>query len=106
MKKVYEGFGFNSRISDQEEAKDKKSKTTGAIECTECGDIFYTKNINKENSAMACKCTNIKITLGKFFAPSPGKSEHYIMLYCKRPMTKIYQVMKDTLNPIQPYKEY
>ena len=106
MKKVRKGFGFNSTFVDVEEAKDKNSKTTGAIECADCGDIFYTKDISKENSAMSCSCKNIRITLGKFYAPQPGRSEHYILLHCTRSKTKIYDVIKETLEPVQPYKEY
>jgi hypothetical protein len=103
MKKIQQGSGFNSKIIEQEKSR---SRTTGAIECIKCGDIFYTKNIHKKNSAMGCKCRNIKITLGRFSSPSPGRSGFYIKLYCIRKNTKIYEVIKETLEPVQPYILY
>ncbi len=83
------------------------TKTTGAMECTECGTIFYTLNFGRNNSADSCSCRNMIITLGDFYAPKPGRAESYIKLQVRnRETVKIYSVYRDTLERVQPHKDY
>jgi hypothetical protein len=107
MRKVQKGFGFKSEIVDESEAKDIKAITTIAIECLICENIFYGKDIGpQKGAAMSCQCKNIFVSLAKFYAPRPYKSEYYMKLACDRKNTKIYEVMKDTLKRIEPHKDY
>ena len=83
------------------------TKTTGAMECVECGVIFYTMNFGTHNSADACKCRNMIITLGNFYAPQPCRSETYIKLQVRdREMVKLYEVYRKTLERVKPHKDY
>lgn len=83
------------------------TKTTGAMECTKCGQVFYTMNFGRHNSADSCTCQNMIITLGNFYAPQPGRSETYIKLQAKdRSSVKIYDVYRETLERVDPNKDY
>lgn len=81
------------------------TKTTGAIECARCGQIFYTMNFGRENMAATCSCSNVKITLQRF--KPPARTEFYILLDCgNRKDVKLYDVFRETLERVNPDKDY
>lgn len=106
MKKMISGPGFGSKIKQVDERP--KTKTTMAMECCICEKIFYTMDFGPMNSADACDCRNIKVGLRRFsMEPSYGRSPFYLTLKVEsRKNVKLYSVLRKTLEPVQPYKEY
>jgi hypothetical protein len=106
MKKVMSGTGFSSKIKEIDERP--KTKTTMAMECCICGEVYYTMNFGARNSADACECKNMRIGIKRFSIESSyGRSPFYLTLTVRdRSNVKLYSVSRETLEPVQPYKEY
>jgi hypothetical protein len=106
MRKIVSGTGFGSKIKQVDERP--KTKTTMAMQCCVCENIFYTMNFGPQNSADACDCRNMRIGIARYsMIPSPGRSAFYLTLtVADRTNVKLYSVERETLEPVQPHKEY
>jgi len=81
------------------------AKTSIAVECAICDDVFYSVDFGENHSADGCRCSNVIISIAPFVPPS--HTGYYIMLKCAdRANVKIYEVDRETRKQLEPYKEY
>ena len=99
-------FGLNSKQKKVKEIP--KAKTTMAMHCLGCENIFYLINFGTRNSADCCECRNMKISYRPFSGIAPGKKQTYFLSLTvqNRKNVKLYSVYKKDLVRVTPHKEY